>query len=250
MESTNSDKEKTISLTDRQLTRYACQIALPGMSDYAQEQLLKSKVVVIGMAGLGPVVALNLLEVGIGCLVLVDTEPKLLDVASKELRGRDPDGNTTVELKLAEFKATNAEELIGKADVIIDGLDNWQAKLLLSDVCMHLGKPLVHAGVIGFWFQVFTMIPKKSACLRCVFPQVGIDDVPLSPPQSGRCVPVIGMAGALQALEAIKLIAHLGAAQGNELFKFDCLTGEFETITALNKRPDCPDCGRLFRNRR
>jgi molybdopterin-synthase adenylyltransferase len=142
----------------------------------------------------------------------------------------------------------DAESIFSEFDVIIDGLTNWQEKLLVSDVCMHINKPLVHAGGSGFRYQLFTMVPSRSACLRCAFPMAGIDDVPMQPPEHKSIAAVLGMIGAWQAVEAIKLIGKIGAIQGNELTKIDWLSGEFETIRGLDARKDCPDCGRAGRS--
>ena len=74
-----------------------------------------------------------------------------------------------------------------------------------------------------------------------------MDDVPLTPTDTSTLAPVSAMIGALQALETIKIVARLGASQGNELWKFDWLSGEFETVRGLDPRFDCPDCGRNSR---
>ena len=113
---------------------------------------------------------------------------------------------------------------------------------------MQVKKPLIHAGGGGFRFQVYTMLPSKSACLRCVLPEIGMDDVPLTTMEFGALEPVAAMIGALQAVEGIKVVAKVGASQGNELWKFDWLSGEFETIRGLDPRSDCPDCGRYARS--
>lgn len=162
-------------------------------------------------------------------------------------RSHNSQVDTRVHTQNWQFNSADAEALFRQVDAVIDGLNNWQHKLVASDLCMQLGKPLIHAGGAGFRYQVYTMAPPKSACLRCVFPEVGMDDVPLTPTDANTLSPVAAMVGALQALEAIKIVAKLGATQGNELWKFDWLSGEFETIRGLDPRFDCPDCGRHLR---
>lgn len=236
------------SLSSDQLQRYRGLISVPGMSEAAQARLLRGCVLILGAAPNALQAARYLAEVGIGSLLLVDEDLRTLSAIRKELAESprfSPD--TNVSCFAWKFDAHSAEDPINKADVIIDGLVNWQDKLLASDVCMQLQRSFIHAGGAGFRFQIFCMRPSKSACLRCVFPQVGIDDFPLNADQSLTAPPIAALAGSMQALEAIKLIAQIGATQGNELLKFDGLSGEIEVLRGLDPRADCPDCGRFVR---
>jgi molybdopterin/thiamine biosynthesis adenylyltransferase len=144
----------------------------------------------------------------------------------------------------APWSITNLEKSVRQANVVIDALTDWQQKIALSDVCMDCEIGLVHCGITGFRFQIYTMIPLRSACLRCALPLAGMDEIPISPNQDETIEPVIELAAAWQSLEAIKYLTRIGVVQGNELFKFDCLSGELEIIRGLDAKPDCPDCGR------
>lgn len=231
------------------------------MDEKAQSRLLSARVVVIGLDGGGITTAVHLLQAGIGHLGLIDAgEVSAADVNFQTLfsnidigrhrvtaiMGRlaplNPD--TALEPIAGSFNAHTAEEIVGRFDLAVDGLADWQDKLLASDVCMQLGRPLVHAGISGFSFQLFTMVPGKSACLRCVLRQVGEEDLPPAEAQRARFSPLCGMAGAFQALEAIKLIAHTGASAADELIRFDAVRRTFHTWPGLTPQKDCPDCGR------
>jgi adenylyltransferase/sulfurtransferase len=217
------------------------QTALPGLSSEALELLSCGSALIAGVQLSGLVAARHLVEAGIGKLCLIDEDPKALSSAYKSLDGLS---ETEVLCRAWKIDGHDAESVFSETNVVIDGLTNWQDKLLVSDVCMQIRKPLVHAGGSGFRYQLFTMRPTRSACLRCAFPLAGIDDVPLQPPEHKPIEAVLGMIGAWQAVETIKLIAKIGATQGNELTKIDWLSGEFETIRGLDPRQDCPDCGR------
>jgi len=219
------------------------------MSVEAQERLLNGVVLILGVSLAGAVAAQYLAQSGIGRIILLDENPKALSQVYRKIAD-SPDYNPDTELvcRASHFNAENAEAVLSQCDVAIDGLDNWQDKLVASDTCMHIKKPLIHAGGSGFRFQLFTMYPGRSACLRCAFPQAGIDDVPLLPPDGGNIAAVIAMVGAWQALETIKYIAKIGVSQGNELIKTDWLSGESEIIRGLDPRPDCPDCKRVTRS--
>lgn len=224
-------------------------MAVSPISEAAQHRLASGRVIIMGVLGCGAVAARHLAESGVGQIELLDEDPKALSALYRSLTELPARSSATqISCKAWRFDGHEAEKILMDTDVIIDGLSNWQDKLIASDVCMMIKKPLVHAGGSGFRFQVFTMVPARSACLRCVFPLIGIDEVPFGPVETTSLGPVIDIVGSLQALSAIKLISHFGASQGNELLKIDSLSGEFEVVRGLDPRPDCPDCGRLMRN--
>lgn len=213
--------------------------------NHAEQQRINSaKIAIFGLNGPGSVAAKTLAQAGIGELVLIDTSPKLLAGLKRILiNSSDTNSNQKITLFAKSLTDKQTEQLLGECSLVIDALPDWQEKLHLSDTCMRTQTPLIHAGVAGFRFQIFSMLPLKSACLRCALPMSGIDDVPLEPPDTNSLAAVVEMVGAWQSIEAIKIIARIGATQGNELFKFDCLSGEFEVVRGLDPQPDCPDCG-------
>jgi molybdopterin/thiamine biosynthesis adenylyltransferase len=211
-----------------------------------------SKILVLGLSWSGMEVCRHLVTAGIGQLVIAEESSVLLESAQNRLRQhqRSVSSSTEIVPRLVIFSATSTEPLIDEVDLIIDAHLNWQHKLIASDLCMHLSKSLVHAGGSGMRFQLYVMRPGRSACLRCAFPLAGIDDIPLIPNNEERFEPIIAVIGAMQAFEAIKLLTRLGVSQGNELLKYDGLSGEFEVIRGLDPRMDCPDCGSLRTQRR
>ncbi|PWT94726.1 MAG: hypothetical protein C5B53_12515 [Candidatus Melainabacteria bacterium] len=219
------------------------------MTKEAQARLLAGKATILGNSDSGAIAARALAQAGVGTLTLVDASPKALTRSSQTLAERKSFGDTKVILKALPLSDSRTEELLSHSTVVIDALADWQDKLALSDICMHARVPLIHAGVVGFRFQFFSMLPGRSACLRCALPLSGIDDVPLEPVKPGKVGAVLEMVGAWQAIEALKLIARVGASQGNELFKVDCLSGEFEIVRGLDAQSDCPDCGAKSKRR-
>ncbi len=232
---------------------------LPGLGAAAQEKLLASRVLVLGLAGTGSAAARYLAGAGIGTLGILDClsvsvgelHAEILSTAADQGAKRTAaaerhlgqlNGDVRIVCHEEALTAHNAEELFRQYDLIIDGLDDWQGKLVASDACMLVGKPLIHAGVSKYRFQVFTMVPGRSACLRCVFHQIGMEDLSRPDAPAGLHGPAVGMAGALQASEAIHLLARLGITGADELIQFDCLRREFDCVRELKPRPDCPDC--------
>jgi molybdopterin/thiamine biosynthesis adenylyltransferase len=237
-------------------------MALPGMNQTAQARLANARVALLGINGAGSACATYLASSGIGEIILIDdaavAEGDLYDQplfqradigrsktmsAAKRLAEIEPE--LKVQSVSKSLDSHNAEQLIDSAHIVVDGLNDWQQKLLLSDVCMHMGRTLVHAGVRKFEFQIYTMIPGRSACLRCAFSKAGLEDITASGQDDSPAAlgPVAGMAGAFQAIEVIKILSGLGPTPGNHLIKFDSLRRDFDDITNLGPRMDCPDCG-------
>ena len=256
-------KEIAIKLTADQRMRYQNQLLLPGMNEAAQLRLLRAKVVILGLGGTGVACASYLSAAGLGTIRLVDDcSIQAVDLSAQTIFYPEDEGQTriaaarrrlqklnpdvSVEGFESSFNAHNAEDLLADSQVVIDALARWQDKVLLSDVCMQIDKPLVHAGLLAFSFHIFTMLPGRSACLRCVFHKVGLEDLPPDFGERGVFGPVAGMAGAFQAAEAIKLLTGVGTTPGNHLISFDALRRDYDDVVELNPRPDCPDCGKRF----
>lgn len=228
------------------MDRYQQQLSLPGVEEIHQVRLLAGTAFILGGMGTGVIAAEYLHSCGVGSIIAADKNNLVVDRLRQSSKlAVNPD--SSVYPRLWSGDANQLEQWIIESEVVVDGLEDWQEKLLLSDLCMSIGRPLVHAGVIGFRLQCYTMLPGKSSCLRCALPRVGIDDVPLKPPEPAGSQMVLGIAGSLQALETMKLVAQLGATQGNELIKLDGVSGEFEVFRGLDPSVDCPDCGRRRR---
>jgi adenylyltransferase/sulfurtransferase len=243
----NLDKgvRQGMHLNQEQLARYREQLSVPGMTRQAQAKLLAGKVLILGANALAGATSRNLIEVGIGTVQVVDeSDGALKEVSAAVAQTTVTALDTKFSTQSHEFGSDSLESLVGQFDVVVDSAEDWQHKLLMSDICMSAKKPLIHAGVIGFRFHIYSMLPGKSACLRCALPTIGIDEVPLEPPTSGMFKPVSELVGAWQSIETVKLIGSLGVTQGNELFKFDCLSGEFEVVRGLDPQRDCPDCNK------
>ncbi len=204
-----------------------------------QGPLSSAAICVLGSFSTGQSVTRNLYRAGARKISLVN-----VDLSAPDSDYSSSNKSEFCETIDAEWTIANVEKFVQQADIIIDTLSDWQQKLVLSDICMDCEKVLVHSGITGFRFQIYTMIPGRSACLRCALPLAGIDQVPLKPTNASTIDAVIELVDAWQSLEAIKYLAKIGIVQGNELFKFDCLSGEFEVIRGLDANLDCPDCGR------
>lgn len=248
-----------MSLGMEEIERYSRQILLKQVGGKGQEKLLASKVLVVGAGGLGSPVSLYLAAAGVGTIGLIDGDcvdvtnlqrqiahftrdigtPKV-ESAAEKLRAINP--SVTVETYQELATASNAPELVGRYDFIIDGTDNFAAKFLINDACVLAGVPFSHAGILRFDGQLFTVIPGRSSCYRCVFggpPPAGA--VP-SCSQAGVLGGVAGVIGSLQATEALKYLLGVGELLTNRMLIFDALAMRFREAK-FKRNPRCPICG-------
>jgi len=247
-------------LTECQIERYSRNIALAELGAEGQERIRKGSVLIVGAGGLGSPAALYLAAAGIGRMGIVDSDRVELSnlqrqilhdtlslgqlktvSAERRIRWLNPD----VEVKLwpVKFSAENALEIIKNFDFIIDGSDNFSTKFLVNDSCVIAGKPFSHAGVLGFKGQALTVIPhrKNSPCFRCVLPEQPAQDETPTCAQSGVLGPVAGTLGAIQAAEAVKIIAGMGEPLVGRVLHFDALAMRFRAAE-VKRDPACPVC--------
>lgn len=242
-------------LSADQCQRYARQISLPEIGAAGQNKLLASRVLLIGVGGLGSPAGYYLAAAGIGALGLVDGDtlelsnlqrqivhttadlghPKVAS-AARAFAALNPD--IRIHAHHLRLTAENAPGLFKEYDFIIDATDNFESKFLIAESCHAAGKPYSHAGILKFIGQALTVVPGQTACLRCVF-----DELPpgnKAPPQGPLGV-VPGVIGTIQATEAIKYLLGLGELLTNRLLTYDALRMEFRLVR-INRNSACPLC--------
>ncbi len=238
-------------IADRDLIRYDRQIKLFG--EEGQEKLKDAKVFIAGAGGLGSPISIYLAGAGIGRIVLVDRDVVELsnlnrqilhwekDIGrSKALSGKEKlqamNSDISIEAMPETLDEKNASRLVGDADLIIDAMDNFEARYLLNRIALAKNIPFVYGAIYGFHGQAATILPDKTACLRCIFTQ--------APPPA--TFPVIGITpgviGLIQAAEAIKYLTGMGELLANKLLIWDGLKPSIETID-VEKDQACIDCG-------
>jgi len=242
-------------LSKEQSQRYARQLALPEIGEAGQRRLLAGRVLLIGVGGLGSPAGYYLAAAGIGTLGLVDGDTLDLSNLQRQIAHTTADlGRAKVESAARAFTALNpdvqikahnlrltaenAPGLFKEYDFIIDATDNFESKFLIAGICHAVGKPYSHAGILKFVGQTLTVIPGKTACLRCVF-----DELPpgnKGAPQGPLGV-VPGVIGTIQATEAIKYLIGLGELLTDRLLTYDALRLAFRSVR-INRNPACPIC--------
>lgn len=250
-------------MNDNQLLRYSRHILLPQIGYEGQDKLVHSHALIVGAGGLGSPVALYLAAGGVGMLTICDYDVVDLTNLQRQIIHSTPavgtnkavsaqqtlfEVNPGVVVNTITKKCTEEEftELIHLADVVIDCSDNFATRYTLNKLCVRLKKPLVSGAAIGFEGQVtvFDMRSDNSPCYHCLYPDAG-EDAEMRCAENGVFAPLVGMIGATQAVEAMKLLIGVGESLQGRLLLLDAQSMEWRSIK-LNKDKQCPVCSQVF----
>lgn len=246
------------TMNDDQLLRYSRQIMLPSIGIEGQERLLESRVIIVGLGGLGSPAAMYLAAAGVGTLVLVDFDQvDLTNLQRQIVHTTARIGELKVESARETLLALNPEcrvetiprqldedallEQIEQADLVLDGTDNFATRFAINKACHQSGTPLVSGAAIRMEGQitVFTGEP-GGPCYHCLYPDEGEMDETCS--ANGVLAPLVGVIGSLQAIEAIKQLTGAGKTLQSRLLLLDALEMEWRSLR-LTPDPACPVCG-------
>jgi molybdopterin-synthase adenylyltransferase len=217
----------------------------------------RSRVLVIGVGGLGAPAATALAGAGVGRLRLVDpdaVEPSNLhrqplyddgdvgtakvEAAARRLRDRHP----ALQVEPIQARFDGELGLLRDVDVVVDGTDTVATKFVVNDAAVAAGVPLVHAGAIGFRAQLLTVLPGQTACYRCVFEEPPPPDEVASCQEAGVLGPAVVLAGTLQAAEAVRLLRGDAAAFADRLLTIDTKAGTWRSVP-VGRHSACVTCG-------
>ena len=239
-------------LTEKELERYDRQIMIGEIGRQGQEKLKQTKVFVAGAGGLGSPIAIYLATAGVGTIRIVDEDRVDLSNLNRQiLHWNDDIGEEKVDSALAKLEAlnpavrieatcetitaSNVAALVAGCDLIMDAMDNFPTRYLLNKVALNNNIPFFHGAVSGFEGRAMSIIPGKTACLRCMY----------RGPVPEEKFPVIGVApaviGAIQVTEAIKYIIGNGDLLENRMLVYDGLGMDFSEFK-ISRNPKCDHC--------
>jgi len=247
------------SLSHDELIRYARHLALPHVGVEGQRRLKAARVVIVGAGGLGSPAALYLAAAGVGTLGLVDAD--VVDVSnlqrqvlhgtgatgrpkleSARARLHDLNPHVAVETYDTRLSSTDALDVLGRFDVVVDGSDNFPTRYLVNDACVLLGKPNVYGAIFRFDGQAAVFDARRGPCYRCLYAEPPPPELVPSCAEGGVLGVLPGIVGSIQGMEAIKLLLGVGEPLIGRLLLVDGLTMRFREL-AVRKDPDCPVCG-------
>ena len=246
-------------MNDEQLLRYSRQIMLPEFDIAGQEALLDAHALVIGLGGLGSPAALYLAAAGIGELTLVDHDTveisnlqrqiihdqhslgvAKVDSAARRIHAVNQD--TNVYAIAAKLDDKTLREAVARADVVLDGTDNFATRYAINAACIAERTPLVSGAAIRMEGQIAVFDPRQeeAPCYQCLYREAA--DEALNCAQNGVAAPLVGIVGSVQAMEAMKLIANVGDPLTGHVLYLDAKRMEWRKLK-LPKDPNCPACG-------
>ncbi len=245
-------------LSDQEMLRYNRQIILKQFDFEGQEALKQSSILVLGAGGLGCASSQYLATAGVGKLTLIDDDVVELSNLQRQVLHHDADIgkkkvlsaseslaqlNPYLEVATIDKRLSDSElkDLIAQHTLVLDASDNVETRNQLNKLCFELKTPLVSGAAIRMEGQVsvFTYQDPTQACYQCLSALFG--NAALSCVEAGVMAPVVGIIGAVQAMEAIKVIANYGTPKQGKILILDALTMSWREMN-LMKMPNCPVC--------
>lgn len=248
---------KFAELTDEEINKYLRQVVLIDIGFEGQQKIRNATVTVVGLGGLGNLIAMQLTAMGIGTLKIVDMDlvdasnlhrqylydttyigkPKV-EVAKIKLEKLNPDVKIIAYPTLINTK--NVKEIIRGSDVVIDGLDRITPRYILNRACFELGIPYVFGAAIEAFGSVSTFIPPETPCLECLYKSLTDDDLPKCS-IVGVHPSVLGITSSIEVSEAIRIIIGENPHLLGKLLYIDLRSFSFD-IVPISKNSECPVC--------
>jgi len=245
-------------MDDTQRIRYSRHIRLREIGEAGQQRLLDSRILIIGMGGLGSPVSMYLAASGVGHLVISDFDRVEASNLQRQIvhhqvhlgESKASSARITLEainphvrVEALDYQLDGAELLdqTRRADVVVDCTDNFRSRFELNRACFSTGTPLVSGAAIRWTGQVASFVPARpdSPCFRCLYPDESVEDTTCA--EEGIVAPLVGIIGSLQALEAVHLVTGEEPGLCGQLLLFDGVAMEWQSVP-LSRNPQCPDC--------
>ncbi len=244
--------------------RYSRQILFSEIGEAGQEQLLQSRVLIIGGGALGAAHAETLARAGVGFLRIVDrdfvefsnlqrqtlfsesdAQEKLPKAIAAKKRLAEINSEIEVEAVVADVNHSNIENIIKDCDLILDGTDNFQTRYLINDACVKLEKTWIYGAAVSSYGVTMTIIPNATPCLRCIFEEMpGAGSSPTCD-TAGVIQPIISTISAVQTTEALKILTGNSDKRHKSLLQFDVWQNDWRKIKLGKPNIDCKTCGQM-----
>lgn len=222
------------------LNRYSRQVLLPDIGPEGQQTLLGSHILLVGCGALGCAAADLLARAGIGRITIIDRDIVELSNLQRQCLFDERDAieglpkahaaerrlaaiNSTVTINaiVTDFNHTNAEQLAADASIFVDGTDNFQTRYLLNDLAVSLNKPYAYGGVVGTRGMQMTILPGKTACMRCLFDQMPAPGTSPTCDTAGVLGAAVSIVAACQVCDTIKILLGREDLLASSLLEFD-----------------------------
>ncbi len=247
-------------MSPRDQERFSRQILFRGIGEAGQQRLLDARVIVVGCGALGSFQAGALARAGVGFLRIIDRDyvelsnlqrqwlfdqcdveqalPKAI-AAARKIAAINSD--IQVESMVADLTPSNVDDLLSDADVILDGTDNFETRYLINDYAVSRARPWIYGAAVGSYGITMPVVPAKTACLRCLYPDPPVGTQPTCE-TAGILGPVTSTIASLQVSEALKLLC--GEQPSRRITTVDVWSGEIRQVAQPGPDENCPACGR------
>jgi molybdopterin-synthase adenylyltransferase len=244
----------------RERVRYSRQVLFHGIGEQGQEALLRGHAAILGCGALGSFHAAALARAGAGRITIVDrdyVEPSNLQrqwlfeesdaaaglpkAAAAERALRRINSGVEVRGIVADVTASNIDDLLGGAAVVLDGTDNFGARFLLNDYAVSRGVPWIYGAAVGSYGLTMPVLPGRTACLRCVYPEPPSGAQPTCD-TAGVLGSIVAAVAALQVADAIKILCGRGQEVRARITTLDVWEGGIREVSMPAPDPACPAC--------
>lgn len=248
----------------RPLSRYDRQSVLREIGPEGQKRLSASKVAIVGLGALGSVSAELFARAGIGNLFLIDRDFLELNNLQRQVLYDEEDiqknlpkaiaakqklekvnSEIKIHAEVSDLNASTVSELLGGMDLIIDGTDNFETRLLINDFSLQKKIPWVYGGAVGSEGMVYAILPGERPCLRCVFKEVPSPEEVQTCDLMGILSPISHTVASIQMLAGLKILVGKKEAVDSKLLTINLWTHEFRrlNVDALKEHP-CDACSK------
>jgi adenylyltransferase/sulfurtransferase len=240
--------------------RYSRQERFAGIGEAGQRRILQSRVAIVGCGALGSVQAEALVRAGVGFLRLIDRDYVELSNLQRQFLFDESDScagipkaiaaerrlkviNSAIEIDavVADLVPSNAEDLMGGVDLVIDGLDNFETRYIINDFSVSRRRPWIYGAAVGSYGLTMPVFPGESACLRCVYPEPPSGAQPTCETAGVLSAATLAVS-ALQVADALKILSGNAESVQRRITSIDVWTGEVRQVGPLERDPECPAC--------
>ena len=241
--------------------RYSRQVLFPGIGEQGQQKLFAAHVAIVGCGATGAAVAGLLARAGVGTLTLIDRDYVEWSNLQRQVLFEEEDAaeglpkaeaarrriarfnsQSHVHAHVADLIPGNIHALLAHAQLVLDATDNFETRYLLNDYAVEQNKPWIYAGAVGSYAVTMNIVPGKTACLACIFPELPTGMVETCD-TSGILNPAVNLAASLEAVEAIKWIVGAHDRMRQTLFSCDVWSNEISQIDTSHPCARCTVCG-------
>ena len=245
---------------DLERERYSRQVLFAGIGQEGQRKLLASHVGVVGCGATGAAVAGLLARAGVGTLTLIDRDYVEWSNLQRQVLFEEQDAadglpkaeaarrrilcfnsQTRVHTHVADLVPANIHAILADAQIVLDATDNFETRYLLNDYAIEQGKPWIYAGAVGSYAVTMNIVPGRTACLACIFPEPPGGLVETCD-TSGILNAAVNLAASLQTAEALKWIVGAQDTMRSTLWGYDVWSNQQSEVSTLRSREDCTVC--------